>query len=140
VCSSDLSLKLEAFTVEIQKKSEAVMHEQSVCQQWASRYSEVVEQVTKLQGKIKVFENAEVDWNEILTKHEQKTITLNKKVAELEAVAGVTPRLVSGVSGQGVTELLRAAYRQVRIRRGDLEEEIADDEDHVDETPGGWTP
>ena len=66
--------------------------------------------------------------------------TLAEKVAELEAASGIKPRLVSGVSGQGVTELLRAAYKQVRIRRGDLEEEIEDDEDHVDETPGGWTP
>ena len=62
------------------------------------------------------------------------------KQAELEAVAGVKPMLISGVSGEGVTELLRAAYRQVRVRRGDAVAEIEDDEDHVEETPGGWQP
>jgi GTP-binding protein len=40
------------------------------------------------------------------------------KAAELEAAAGVRPRLVSGVSGEGVTELLRAAWREVQARRG----------------------
>ncbi|MDI1364726.1 MAG: GTPase ObgE, partial [bacterium] len=54
--------------------------------------------------------------------------------------AGVKPRLVSGVSGQGVKDMLRAAYRQVRIRRGDEIEEIDEEEDHVPETPGGWIP
>jgi GTP-binding protein len=62
------------------------------------------------------------------------------KQAELEAVAGVKPLLISGVSGEGVTELLRAAYRQVRIRRGDAVAEIEEDEDHIEETPGGWRP
>jgi len=59
------------------------------------------------------------------------------KAAELEAVAGRRPLLVSGVSGEGVTELLRAAWSEVRKTRGetpDLEEDI------VVETPGGWAP
>ncbi|MGO4611471.1 hypothetical protein AB4142_34560, partial [Variovorax sp. 2RAF20] len=56
------------------------------------------------------------------------------KQAELEAVAGVKPMLISGVSGEGVTELLRAAYRQVRVRRGDAVAEIEEDEDHIEET------
>jgi len=39
------------------------------------------------------------------------------RAAELEAAAGVAPRLVSGVSGEGVTELLRAAWREVQAAR-----------------------
>jgi len=39
------------------------------------------------------------------------------RAAALEAAAGVKPRLVSGVSGEGVTELLRAAWREVQARR-----------------------
>ena len=39
------------------------------------------------------------------------------RAAELEAAAGVAPRLVSGVSGEGVTELLRAAWREVLASR-----------------------
>ena len=56
------------------------------------------------------------------------------KAAELEAEAGAKPMLVSGVSGEGVTELLRAAFAQVLERRGRAVEaaRIAD--------PEGWRP
>src|ERR1700722_4777820 len=37
-----------------------------------------------------------------------------EKAAELEAASGAAPFLVSGVSGEGVTALLRAAYADVR--------------------------
>ena len=98
---------------------------------------------TTIRGELEAYGDELADKSEILALNKIDALdeeTLAEKVAELEAVAGVKPRLVSGVSGKGVTELLRAAYKQVRIRRGDLEEEIDDDEDHVDETPGGWTP
>ncbi|MEO8115943.1 MAG: GTPase ObgE [Phenylobacterium sp.] len=39
------------------------------------------------------------------------------KAAELKAASGVEPRLVSGVAGMGVTEILREAYAQVRARK-----------------------
>jgi GTPase len=61
--------------------------------------------------------------------------TRAEKAAELQAAAGVTPFIVSGVSGEGVTELLRAAYAQVRRQRGEIPTE-----DEVQETPGGWSP
>src|SRR5690606_15543080 len=56
----------------------------------------------------------------------------------LAEACGQAPRLVSGVSGEGVTELLRAAYALVRERRG----EIVVEEDEIEEapTPGGWRP
>jgi len=60
-----------------------------------------------------------------------------QKAAELEAVAGRTPLLVSGVSGEGVAELLRAAWAEVRRTRGQAP---TDDETVVEATPGGWTP
>jgi len=41
-----------------------------------------------------------------------------EKARALQAAAGVRPRLVSGVSGEGVTELLREAYALVREHRG----------------------
>ena len=40
-----------------------------------------------------------------------------EKAAELEAVAGKAPYIVSGVSGEGVVPLLRAAFAEVRARR-----------------------
>ncbi|MFA4950204.1 GTPase ObgE [Brevundimonas sp.] len=61
-----------------------------------------------------------------------------KKAAELEAIAGRRPMLVSGVSGEGVTELLRAAWNEVRKTRGDII--MVDDEETVADTPGGWAP
>ena len=59
-----------------------------------------------------------------------------EKAAELEAVAGRRPMLVSGVSGEGVPELLRAAWAEVRKNRG----EIPTEEEATEETQGGWTP
>jgi GTP-binding protein len=61
------------------------------------------------------------------------------KLAELEAAAGARPRLVSGVSGEGVRELLRAAWRQVRLNRGEI---VDDDEaqEAADPGSGGWAP
>lgn len=61
-----------------------------------------------------------------------------EKAAELEAVAGVKPMLVSGVSGEGVTELLRAAWTKVRERRGEIAPEGEDD--FEEPSAEGWTP
>ena len=65
--------------------------------------------------------------------------TRAEKLAELEAAAGIKPRQVSGVSGEGVRELLRAAWRQVRLNRGEI---VEDDEEAeaADAGSGGWTP
>ena len=61
-----------------------------------------------------------------------------EKAAELEAVAGRRPMLVSGVSGEGVPELLRAAWIEVRRNRGEVAPEV--EEEVPMETPGGWQP
>ncbi|WP_291836916.1 GTPase ObgE [Brevundimonas sp.] len=61
------------------------------------------------------------------------------KAAELEAVSGKRPFLVSGVSGEGVTPLLRAAWNEVRKTRGELTR-VDDEDEGVVETPGGWAP
>ena len=58
------------------------------------------------------------------------------KAAELKAVSGVKPFLVSGVSGEGVTALLRAAFAEVRARRAaaNREQTVGEDSD------GAWRP
>ncbi|MCR5878408.1 GTPase ObgE [Phenylobacterium sp. J367] len=62
------------------------------------------------------------------------------KAAELEAAAGVKPRLVSGYTGENVTELLREAWKLVRQRRGEIVPD-EEDEDHAEPpTEGGWQP
>ena len=48
--------------------------------------------------------------------------TRAEKLAALEQAAGVTPVLVSGVSGEGVRELLRMAYALVQARRAEAAE------------------
>jgi GTP-binding protein len=59
----------------------------------------------------------------------------------LQKAAGRKPLLVSGVSGEGVTDLLRAAFQAVQRRRMD-EGLIPRADDLDDETPteGGWRP
>lgn len=58
-----------------------------------------------------------------------------QKAAELEAVAGRRPMLVSGVSGEGVAELLRAAWAEVRKTRGEI-----DSDGRVVDRSGDWAP
>ena len=59
----------------------------------------------------------------------------------LQKAAGKKPMLVSGVAGEGVTDLLRAAFKAVQHRRMD-EGLIPRADDLDDETPteGGWRP
>jgi GTP-binding protein len=51
--------------------------------------------------------------------------TVEAKAAELAAAAGVEPRRVSGVARNGVTELLREAFRLVRARRAEAASQAA---------------
>lgn len=62
--------------------------------------------------------------------------TRKARVKALKKAAGAQPLLVSGVSGEGVTELLRAGWREVRRSRG---EDVDDDHEEAP-TAGGWTP
>ncbi len=56
--------------------------------------------------------------------------TRASKAAELEAAAGRPPFIVSGVSGEGVTQLLRAAFAEVKVRRAlERREETAGEDD-----------
>ncbi|MGZ8406610.1 MAG: GTPase ObgE [Caulobacteraceae bacterium] len=61
--------------------------------------------------------------------------TCDARAAELEAVAGRRPMIVSGVSGQGVTDVLRAAFREVKKARGDTSEDEA-----AEPSEGPWRP
>jgi len=61
--------------------------------------------------------------------------TRTQAAEALEAAAGVRPRLVSGVSGEGVTELLREAWRLVRRERGE-----AAGDDEAEPRSEGWAP
>jgi GTP-binding protein len=94
-----------------------------------------------IRGELDAYGAGLADKTEILALNKIDALTpeaREEKAAELEAAAGRRPFLVSGVSGEGVTELLRAAWNEVRKTRGDIA--IVDDEEIPVETPGGWQP
>jgi GTP-binding protein len=98
---------------------------------------------TTIRGELEAYGDELADKSEILALNKVDALdpeTREAKRAELEAVSGIKPMMVSGVSGEGVTELLRAAFTQVRIRRGETPAEAAIDEAPEEETPGGWNP
>ncbi|HET9160481.1 MAG TPA: GTPase ObgE [Caulobacteraceae bacterium] len=64
--------------------------------------------------------------------------TRKARAKELAKASGHKPILISGVSGEGVKDLLRAAYAEVRKLKG--EAPTTEDEEKVVETPGGWRP
>jgi GTP-binding protein len=63
--------------------------------------------------------------------------TRSLRAKELAKAAGTRPWLISGVSGEGVKDLLRAAFVEVRRLRG---EAPAKADEIVETTPGGWRP
>ncbi|WP_292060655.1 MULTISPECIES: GTPase ObgE [unclassified Brevundimonas] len=101
---------------------------------------DVVEAYRIIRGELEAYGEGLADKVEILALNKIDALTpeaREEKAAELEAVAGRRPYLVSGVSGEGVTGLLRAAWAEVKKTRG----EVSDEGEHViPETPGGWQP
>ena len=100
----------------------------------------MVEAYRIIRGELEAYGEGLADKAEILALNKIDALTpeaREEKAAELEAVAGRRPMLVSGVSGEGVPALLRAAWAEVKKTRG----EVSDEGEHViPETPGGWQP
>lgn len=79
-----------------------------------------------IRGELEAYGEGLGDKAEILALNKIDALTpevREEKAAELEAVAGRRPMLVSGVSGEGVPELLRAAWAEVKKTRGALAQE-----------------
>ena len=97
-----------------------------------------------IRGELEAYGEGLGEKPEILALNKIDALTLelrDEKAEALAAVAGRRPLLVSGVSGEGVTEVLRAAWAEVRRQRGELDVDALDAEDEtVVETPGGWSP
>ena len=90
-----------------------------------------------IRGELEAYGAGLADKTEIVALNKIDALTpeaREEKAAELEAVAGRRPYLVSGVSGEGVTELLRAAWAEVKKTRGALAGEGAADQ------ISGWQP
>jgi GTP-binding protein len=62
--------------------------------------------------------------------------TVGEKAGELEKASGRKPLVVSGISGAGVTDLLRAAFAEVKARRVEERREETAGEDAAEP----WTP
>lgn len=98
---------------------------------------DVVEAYRIIRGELEAYGEGLADKAEILALNKIDALTpemREEKAAELEAVAGRRPMLVSGVSGEGVPELLRAAWAEVKKTRRVL----ADDSEVAQTT--GWRP
>ena len=94
-----------------------------------------------IRGELDAYGEGLADKTELLALNKIDALSEDEreeKAAALEAASGKKPYLVSGVSGEGVTPLLRAAWNEVRKTRGDIQ--IIDDEEVAVETPGGWQP
>jgi len=63
--------------------------------------------------------------------------TRAERAAELEAASGRAPLLISGVSGEGVTALLRTAYAEVRAARAQAAAEAVSE---TEAEPEAWRP
>lgn len=99
----------------------------------------VAEAYRIIRGELDAYGEGLADKTEILALNKIDALSPEEraeKSAELEAVAGKTPMLVSGVSGEGVPELLRAAWAEVRKNRG----EINDEGDAITSTAAEWRP
>jgi GTP-binding protein len=59
--------------------------------------------------------------------------TRTERASELEAVSGRRPLMISGVSGEGVTALMRAALGEVRAARAEAAAE-------TEAEPEAWRP
>ena len=100
---------------------------------------DVAEAYRIIRGELDAYGEGLGDKQEILALNKIDALTpeaREEKAAELEAVAGRRPMLVSGVSGEGVPELLRAAWAEVRKTRGEIDEEG----DEIETFADGWKP
>ncbi|NBB64544.1 GTPase ObgE [Pseudomonas sp. ODNR1LW] len=98
---------------------------------------DVVEAYRIIRGELEAYGEGLADKAEILALNKIDALSpeeREEKAAALEAVAGRRPMLVSGVSGEGVPALLRAAWTEVKKTRGAL---AGDSE--ADQT-SGWQP
>lgn len=98
---------------------------------------DVVEAYRIIRGELEAYGEGLADKAEILALNKIDALTpemREEKAAELEAVAGRRPMLVSGVSGEGVPELLRAAWAEVKKTR-----RVPADDSEVAQTTG-WRP
>ncbi|MBC6983644.1 GTPase ObgE [Caulobacter sp. 17J80-11] len=94
-----------------------------------------------IRGELEAYGEGLAERPELLALNKADALTpelRDEKLAELEAAAGKRPFVISGVSGEGVTELLRAAWGEIREKRA--EEKRAEQLGHDEPDAGEWRP
>ncbi|WP_174299235.1 GTPase ObgE [Caulobacter sp. S45] len=84
----------------------------------------VGEAYTQIRHELEAYDEGLADKPEVLALNKVDALdpdTRNERLEALAVASGVRPLQVSGVSGEGVTELLRAALARIRPPRGDDE-------------------
>ncbi len=92
-----------------------------------------------VRGELEAYGEGLEDKSELLALNKADALdpeTRAAKAAELKAASGTEPHIVSGVSGEGVTDLLRAAFAEVRARRAAASREQTAGEDSAED----WRP
>lgn len=103
---------------------------------------DVADAYRQVREELKAYGGGLADKPEIVALNKADALTRDDRldqITELGTAAGKAPMLVSGVSGEGVTELLRSAWALVRGERGELVGLDGAQEGEAP-TPGGWSP
>ncbi|WP_296817684.1 GTPase ObgE [Brevundimonas sp.] len=91
-----------------------------------------------IRGELEAYGEGLADKTELLALNKVDALSpeaREEKADALQAASGVRPRLISGVSGEGVRDMLRAAWAEVKKSRGETPDE---ETERTGDT--GWTP
>jgi GTPase len=97
---------------------------------------------TTVRGELEAYGEGLSDKREILALNKVDALTpelRRQKAAELKTVSGRAPMMVSGVSGEGVTEVLRTVWREVKAGRVDDAAEAKAAHPEIPD-PEAWRP
>jgi GTPase len=98
---------------------------------------------TTVRGELEAYGEGLAERTELLVLSKVDALdpeTRAEKAAELEAATGVRPRMISGVSGEGVKDLLREAFALIRRDRGEAPAEDDDQDSPPAVSDGTWSP
>ena len=93
-----------------------------------------------VRGELEAYGEGLADRPEILALNKVDALDAEEraeKAAALQAASGVAPRLISGVTGEGVQDMLRTTFQTVKRHRAT---EVAETATPTDAPPPGWSP
>ncbi|MFZ4605698.1 MAG: GTPase ObgE [Caulobacter sp.] len=96
-----------------------------------------------VRGELEAYGEGLADRPEILALNKIDAVSEDEraeKAAALQAASGVAPRLISGVTGEGVQDMLRATFQAVKRHRAAEAVQAAERTTRPDTPPSGWSP